>query len=163
MGKSFEERCRATGMVWTRQRRLIVEVLSEACDHPDVRELHRRVAKRDARISEGTIYRTVKLLESKGILERHVFWNTRTRYEKAQSRHHDHLIDLETGRIVEFRNREIERLQECVAERLGYRILGYHLELYGWPLAKVAGARNAPSQRTVLQSRRAVRHIGAGR
>ena len=146
MGKSFEARCQATGMTWTRQRRLIVQVLSESRDHPDIPELHRRVAKLDARISEGTIYRTVKLLESKGMLESHSFLHGRTRYEKAPDKHHDHLIDLDTGEIVEFRSAEIERLQHRVAERLGYRILTHHLELYGRPLAKIDGS-TAPGQR----------------
>lgn len=117
MKKSFQEQCRATGTAWTRQRRLIVQVLSEAHDHPDVPELHRRVAKRDARVSQGTVYRTVKLLENAGILHRHSFRDSRTRYEKVSNRHHDHLIDLDTGKVVEFRNLEIERLQEKVANR----------------------------------------------
>ena len=143
-------------MTWTRQRRLIVQVLSEARDHPDIPELHRRVGKHDPRISEGTIYRTVKLLESKGILESHSFRNGRTRYEKAPEKHHDHLIDLDTGEIVEFRNEEIERLQHRVAERLGYRILTHHLELYGWPLAKDDGSTGR-GQRIGLGSRRSSR------
>ncbi len=130
MTKSFEQRCRATGMVWTRQRRLIVQVLSEAHDHPDVPELHRRVAKHDARISEGTIYRTLKLLEGAGILERHAFRNHRHRFEKVPTQHHDHLIDVDTGQVVEFRHADIERLQEEVARRLGYRLVGHRLELY---------------------------------
>lgn len=146
MGKSFEQRCRATGIVWTRQRRLIVKVLSEASDYPDIAELRRRVAKLDPRISEGTIYRTANLLKSEGILESHTFRNGRTRYKKVASKHHNHLIDLATGRIVEFRNVEIERLQKRVAQRLGFRIVTHQLELYGWPLAKPEGPENMPPE-----------------
>jgi len=130
MKKSFEERCQATGLTWTRQRRLIVQVLSEARDHPNVSELHRRVKKHDARVSEGTVYRTVKLLENAGILERHTFRDGRFRYEKVPTQHHDHLIDVDTGQVIEFSNSKIERLQEEVAKRLGYRLVGHRLELY---------------------------------
>jgi Fur family ferric uptake transcriptional regulator len=147
MTQSFEERCRATGILWTRQRRLIVQVLSEAHDHPDVAELHRRVRRHDARVSEGTVYRTLKLLENAGVLERHAFRDGRFRFEKTPSKHHDHLIDVDTGQVIEFSSSEIERLQEEVAQRLGYSILAHRLELYGRPLAK-SGRLGAASRRT---------------
>lgn len=118
----------------TEQRRVIARVLSEADDHPDVEELHRRVSKVDERISLSTVYRTVRMLEAKGILERHEFGDGRARYEPAAGEHHDHLIDLESGQVIEFRNEQIERLQELVAKELGYRLIDHRLELFGVPL-----------------------------
>jgi Fur family transcriptional regulator, ferric uptake regulator len=119
----------------TGQRRLIAEVLAEAHDHPDVPELHRRVAARDERVSLATVYRTVKRFEEEGILERHAFRDGRARYEAAPEGHHDHLIDLQTGKVIEFRSEEIERLQAEIARRLGYDLVGHRLELYANPVA----------------------------
>lgn len=130
MTNRIEERCRAAGIRLTGQRRLIAEVLSLADDHPDVPELHRRVVARDPRVSLATVYRTVKRLETEGIVERHAFRDGRARYEAQATRHHDHLIDLESGRVIEFRSPEIERLQEEIARRLGYALVGHRLELY---------------------------------
>ena len=118
----------------TGQRRVIARVLSDATDHPDVEEVHRRVAAVDARISLSTVYRTLRLFEEAGILERHDFGEGRARYERVAKEHHDHLIDLSSGTVIEFRNEEIERLQERVARELGFRLIGHRLELYGVPL-----------------------------
>ena len=132
----IEAQCRASGMRLTGQRKLIAQVLSEAHDHPDVAELHRRVSECDSRISLATVYRTVKRLEVAGILERHAFRDGRARYEKASKKHHDHLIDLDSGRVVEFRSPEIERLQAEIARQFGYRLVAHRLELYAVPLSK---------------------------
>lgn len=121
-------------MRMTGQRRIIAQVLSEADDHPDVEEVHRRAAARDSRISLSTVYRTVRLLEEKGILERHDFGDGRARYEEAGHGHHDHLINVKTGEVIEFRNEQIERLQESVARELGFRLIGHRLELFGTPV-----------------------------
>jgi Fur family ferric uptake transcriptional regulator len=118
----------------TGQRRLIARALSEAKDHPDVFELHRRVMAQCPHISLATVYRTVKRLEAEGILERHEFRDGHARFEQASKKHHDHLIDLETGSVIEFRNAEIERLQEEIARRLGYRLVSHRLELYAVPI-----------------------------
>ncbi len=131
MSNQIEQQCRASGMRLTGQRIVIAQVLAEAHDHPDVAELHRRVAGRDKRISLATVYRTVKLLEQAGILERHRFHHGRACYEKASKKHHDHLIDLAKGKVIEFRSPEIERLQVEIARQLGFRLVGYRLELYG--------------------------------
>lgn len=120
----------------TGQRRTIARVLSEARDHPDVEEVHRRAHALDSRISLSTVYRTLKLFEGKGILERHDFGHGRGRYEPASSQHHDHLVDLESGRVIEFSNDEIEALQERVARELGFKLVGHKLELYGVPVAR---------------------------
>jgi len=119
-------------MRMTGQRRVIAQILSEADDHPDVEEVHRRASARDPRISLSTVYRTVRLLESAGILERHDFGDGRARYEQAR-RHHDHLINVKTGEVIEFKNEQIERLQENVARELGFRLIGHRLELFGMP------------------------------
>ena len=124
-------RCEAQGLKMTGQRRTIARVLSEAEDHPDVEELHARAAKADPGISLATVYRTVKLFEEEGILDRLEFGDGRARYEEAPSEHHDHLIDVNTGEVVEFRNGEIERLQQKIAEELGFELVGHRLELYG--------------------------------
>ncbi len=121
-------------MRMTGQRRIIARVLSEAEDHPDVEEVHRRAHARDNRISLSTVYRTVRLLEGAGILERHDFGEGRARYEQAGHGHHDHLINMKTGEVIEFQNDEIERLQESVARELGFRLIGHRLELFGLPL-----------------------------
>jgi Fur family ferric uptake transcriptional regulator len=130
----IEKACIAKGMRMTGQRRTIARVIAEAADHPDVEELHRRAAALDNKISLATVYRTVRLFKEMGILESHAF-HGRARYEKAPAQHHDHLIDLASGRVIEFRNEEIEKLQEIVARQLGYRLVGHRLELYGKPLA----------------------------
>jgi Fur family ferric uptake transcriptional regulator len=117
----------------TEQRRVIARVLSEAEDHPDAEELYRRAATIDPHISIATVYRTVKLFEDAGILERHDFRDGRSRYEEVPDAHHDHLIDLQTGRVIEFRNEDIERLQRLIAEELGFELVDHRLELYGVP------------------------------
>lgn len=118
----------------TGQRRVIARIISEAEDHPDVVELHRRAQSVDARIALSTVYRTVKLFEDGGIIERHEFRDGRARYEQAPHEHHDHLIDMTTGNVVEFRSEEIEQLQAEMARRLGYRLVHHRLELYAVPL-----------------------------
>ncbi|WP_245280536.1 MULTISPECIES: Fur family transcriptional regulator [Chelatococcus] len=118
----------------TGPRRVIAKVLGDADDHPDVVELHRRAAAVDERISLSTVYRTVKLFEDKGIIERHQFGDGRARYERAPKEHHDHLIDMNTGDVIEFHSEEIERLQAEIARRLGYRLVHHRLELYAVPL-----------------------------
>lgn len=131
---TIEARCVAKGMRMTGQRRVIARVLSGCEDHPDVEELFRRCAEIDNRISISTVYRTVKLFEDAGIVERHDFRDGRARYEQHRDSHHDHLIDLRSGEVIEFESHEIERLQMEVARRLGYRLVGHRLELYAVPL-----------------------------
>ncbi|HLQ90694.1 MAG TPA: Fur family transcriptional regulator [Xanthobacteraceae bacterium] len=121
-------------MRMTEQRRVIARVLAAAEDHPDVEELYRRCAELDNRISISTVYRTVKLFEDSGIIERHEFRDGRARYEQIPENHHDHLIDLRTGKVMEFRSEKIERLQAEIARRLGYRLVDHRLELYAVPL-----------------------------
>ena len=123
-------RCEARGLRMTGPRRVIARVLSEAEDHPDVEELHARAVRLDAGISLATVYRTVKLFEEAGILDRLEFSDGRARYEDAERDHHDHLIDMGTGEVIEFVDPEIEALQERIAARLGYRLIGHRLELY---------------------------------
>lgn len=130
----LEDRCVAAGMRMTDQRRVIARVIETSLDHPDVEELHRRAAAIDRRISISTVYRTVKLFEDTGIIERHDFRDGRSRYETVSDDHHDHLIDLRTGKVVEFRNIDIEKLQQFIARELGYRLVDHRLELYGIPL-----------------------------
>lgn len=130
----IEELCAAKGMKMTGQRRVIARVLSEANDHPDVEEVYRRAARIDPHISIATVYRTVRLFEEAAILERHDFGDGRSRYEEVGSEHHDHLIDLQSNRVIEFRSPEIEALQRQIAEQYGYRLVGHRLELYGVPL-----------------------------
>jgi Fur family ferric uptake transcriptional regulator len=136
MPDTITERCEAKGLRMTGQRRTIAEVLEEAEDHPDVEELHARAAARDARISIATVYRTVKLFEEAGILDKLEFGDGRARYEDAEREHHDHLIDMQSGAVIEFVDPEIEALQEKIAEKLGYRLVGHRLELYGVPRRK---------------------------
>ena len=124
-------RCEAMGLRMTEQRRVIASVLEGADDHPDVEELYTRAAEIDPNISIATVYRTVKLFEESGILARHDFRDGRSRYEDAERDHHDHLIDLSTGEVIEFVDEEIERLQEQIAAKLGYELRGHRLELYG--------------------------------
>ncbi len=123
-------------MRMTEQRRVIARVLSAAADHPDVEELHRRAHAIDPHISIATVYRTVRLFEEAGIIERHDFRDGRSRYEEVPDTHHDHLIDMKTGKVVEFVDEEIERLQQAIAARLGYRLVDHRLELYGVPVEK---------------------------
>jgi Fur family ferric uptake transcriptional regulator len=130
----IEQLCADKGMRMTGQRRIIARVLSEAKDHPDVEEVYRRANAVDRRISLSTVYRTLKLFAVHGILERHDFGAGRGRYEEVSGTHHDHLIDIETGRVIEFRSEEIERLQERIARELGFRLVGHKLELHGVPL-----------------------------
>lgn len=130
----LEDRCVAAGMRMTDQRRVIARVIESSLDHPDVEELHRRASAIDRRISISTVYRTVKLFEDTGIIERHDFRDGRSRYETVSDDHHDHLIDLRSGKVVEFRNVDIEKLQRFIAEELGYRLVDHRLELYGVPL-----------------------------
>ena len=134
MPQRIEQLCVEKGLKMTGQRRVIARVLSEAHDHPDAEELHRRAAAVDSRISIATVYRTVRLFEDAGILERHDFRDGRSRYEEAPEEHHDHLIDLTSGKVIEFRDEEIERLQQLVAERLGFKLVDHRLELYGTPI-----------------------------
>ncbi|NRB04640.1 MAG: transcriptional repressor [Rhodobacteraceae bacterium] len=127
------ERCEAKGLRMTGQRRVIADVLGEAEDHPDVEELYARAAAVDANISLATVYRTVKLFEEAGILEKLEFGDGRARYEDADRDHHDHLIDINSGEVIEFVDEEIEALQERIAAKLGYELRGHRLELYGVP------------------------------
>jgi Fur family transcriptional regulator, ferric uptake regulator len=127
----IERLCADQGLRMTGQRRVIARVLSSAKDHPDVEEVYQRANEVDPRISLSTVYRTLKLFAEKGILERHDFGHKRGRYEEASRDHHDHLIDVETGRVIEFRNEAIEALQERIARELGFRLVGHRLELYG--------------------------------
>jgi Fur family ferric uptake transcriptional regulator len=137
MSENIEEKCLAKGVKLTDQRRIIVKVLSESkenygeTDHPDVDELYNRVSKVDSKISIATVYRTVKILEEAGILVKHDFKAGKARYEQIRESHHDHLIDVRTGEIIEFVDEEIEKLQKKVAEKYGYRLVDHKLELYG--------------------------------
>ena len=131
MSDRLESLCIKQGMRMTDQRRVIARVLSEAHDHPDVEELYLRASKIDKHISIATVYRTVRLFEEAGILERHDFGDGRARYEEVREGHHDHLIDIQSGRVIEFRNEEIEALQRKVAAELGYTLVDHRLELYG--------------------------------
>ncbi len=133
MTSRLEQLCHDKGLKMTDQRRVIARVLSEAADHPDVEAVHRRASEIDPKISIATVYRTVRLFQEANILERHDFGDGRARYEEVPSEHHDHLIDLQTGRVIEFRNEEIEALQREVAARLGYRLVDHRLELYAVP------------------------------
>ena len=124
-------RCESRGIRLTEQRRVIARLIEQAEDHPDVEALHARASAIDARISIATVYRTVRLFEEAGLLERHEFGDGRARYEDAERDHHDHLIDMSTGEVIEFCDPEIEALKEAIARRLGYRLKGHRLELYG--------------------------------
>ena len=134
---SIEEKCKNKGVRLTDQRKIIAQVMSDSKekygskDHPDVDELHKRVNKIDSKISIATVYRTVKLFEESGILAKHDFKGNKARYEQAPDEHHDHLIDINTGEIIEFVNKDIEDLQKKVAEKLGYKLVDHRLELYG--------------------------------
>ena len=136
MAKTILERCESHGLRMTDQRRTIARVLEAAADHPDVEELYARSSAEDPRISIATVYRTVKLFEESGILEKHEFGDGRARYETADRDHHDHLIDMHSGEVIEFVDPEIEELQERIAARLGYELKGHRLELYGVPVRR---------------------------
>lgn len=138
MVSRIEQRCIDKGMKMTDQRRVIARVLSEAHDHPDVEEVYRRATEIDPRISIATVYRTVRLFEEADILERHDFGDGRARYEESVDDHHDHLIDVQTGHVIEFTSPEIEALQRKIAESYGFRLVGHRLELYGVPLTSPA-------------------------
>lgn len=130
----IERICIDKGMKMTGQRRVIARVLSAADDHPDVEEVYRRASEMDPKISIATVYRTVRLFEEANIIERHDFGDGRSRYEEATDEHHDHLIDIQSGKVIEFQNQEIEALQEKIAEKLGMKLVGHRLDLYGVPL-----------------------------
>ena len=134
--QTLESACVDQGMRMTEQRRIVARVLQDSADHPDVEELYRRAAAIDPNISISTVYRTVKLFEDAGIIERHDFGDGRARYETLPEEHHDHLIDLRSGKVIEFRNEEIERIQERIARELGFKLVDHRLELYAVPLDK---------------------------
>jgi len=136
MTDTITDRCEAKGLRMTDQRRTIASVLETCDDHPDVEELYNRASALDANISIATVYRTVKLFEEAGILEKHEFGDGRARYEDAERDHHDHLIDMNSGEVIEFVDPEIEALQEKIARKLGYSLKGHRLELYGVPIKK---------------------------
>lgn len=131
---SLEQKCIEKGLKMTEQRRVIARALTASNDHPDVELLYQRASAIDSKISIATVYRTVRLLEEAGIIEKHDFGDGRARYEEMSSKHHDHLIDMRSGRVIEFTNAEIEKLQEEVAKKLGYRLVDHRLELYCLPL-----------------------------
>ena len=136
MSNVIESKCIERGVRLTDQRKLVAKVMSESTDHPDVDELHKRVNKIDSKISIATVYRTVKLFEEAGVVAKHDFKGTKARYEEATHEHHDHLIDINTGEITEFVNEDIEKLQEKVAAKLGYKLVDHRLELYGSKIKK---------------------------
>lgn len=141
----IERLCVEKGMKMTEQRRVIARVLSSAEDHPDVEEVYRRASELDSRISIATVYRTVHLFEEASIIERHDFGDGRARYEEVSDEHHDHLIDIQSGKVIEFQNQEIEVLQEKIAEKYGFKLVGHRLELYGVPTeSKKKHARRRP-------------------
>ncbi len=131
MTASIEERCKQKGVKLTDQRKLIAQIMSDSHDHPNVDELYKRVSKIDSKISIATVYRTVKLFEESGILAKHEFKGGKARYEELNESHHDHLIDVKSGEIIEFVDEEIEKLQKTIAEKLGYQMVDHRLELYG--------------------------------
>ncbi len=136
MEVDIESKCIQKGVRLTDQRKLIAKVMSESESHPDVDELHKKVSKFDSKISIATVYRTVKLFEEAGIVSKHDFKGSKSRYEQAPEEHHDHLIDINSGEITEFVNEEIEKLQKQVAEKLGYKLVDHRLELYGSKIKK---------------------------
>ena len=139
MSSQLISRCESQGIRLTGQRRAVVKALEESTDHPNVEDLHERALKLDPQISIATVYRTVKLLEEIGMVERHEFGGGRARYEDADREHHDHLIDINSGQVIEFIDPEIEALQQAIATRLGYRLKGHRMELYGVPVRKDGG------------------------
>jgi Fur family ferric uptake transcriptional regulator len=137
--ETLEEQCVKKGMRMTEQRRVIAQVIEAAEDHPDVEELYRRASAIDARISLSTVYRTLNLFEEAGLVTKHDFKDGRARFEPIPDEHHDHLIDIRSGKVIEFRNEEIEAIQEVIAKRLGYRLVDHRLELYAVPLKTETG------------------------
>ena len=131
MSETIEQKCLAKGVKLTEQRKIIAKIMSDSQDHPDVDELYRRASKIDSKISIATVYRTVKLFEESGIVTKHDFKGGKARYEELNEGHHDHLIDIKTGEIIEFVDDEIEKLQQKVAEKYGYKLVDHKLELYG--------------------------------
>ncbi len=131
MTSTLEKKCVERGLRMTDQRRIIAQVLSEATDHPDAEEVYTRASEKDSKISLATVYRTVRLFDEAGIIETHDFRDGRARYELAEGEHHDHLIDVQTGDVIEFVNEEIEKLQEKIAAELGYELVDHRMELYG--------------------------------
>ena len=136
MASSLEQKCIDSGLKMTGPRRVIAKVISDSHDHPDVEMVYQRAVKVDQKISIATVYRTVKLFEEAGITQKHDFGDGRARYEEATEEHHDHLIDLKSGKVIEFTNEAIEKLQEVVAQELGYKLVDHRLELYGVPIKK---------------------------
>ena len=132
--ETLEEQCARKGMRMTDQRRVIAQVMEQAQDHPDVEELYRRASAIDPRISLSTVYRTLNLFEEAGLVTKHDFKDGRARFEPIPDEHHDHLIDIRSGKVIEFRNEEIEAIQEVIAKRLGYRLVDHRLELYAVPI-----------------------------
>ena len=139
---TLEEACVARGMRMTDQRRIIARIIEAASDHPDVEELYRRASAIDARISLSTVYRTVNLFEEAGLVTKHDFKDGRARFELIPDEHHDHLIDIRSGKVIEFRNEEIEAIQELIAKRLGYKLVDHRLELYAVPLDDQQSAKD---------------------
>ena len=131
MSNEIENKCISKGVRLTEQRKLVAKVMSDSDDHPDVDELHKRVSKLDSKVSIATVYRTVKLFEEAGIVSKHDLKGNKARYEEVPKEHHDHLIDINTGEIIEFVDEDIEKLQKKVAEKLGYKLVDHRLELYG--------------------------------
>ena len=131
MSETIEQKCLAKGVKLTDQRKIIAKIMSESQDHPDVDELYRRVSAIDGKISIATVYRTVKLFEESGIVTKHDFKGGKARYEELNESHHDHLIDIKTGQIIEFVDQDIEELQKKVADKYGYKLVDHKLELYG--------------------------------
>ena len=136
MSGDIESKCKQKGVRLTEQRKLIAKLMSDSSGHPDVDELHKKVGQLDSKISIATVYRTVKLFEEAGIVAKHDFKGSKSRYEQASEEHHDHLIDVNSGEITEFVNEEIERLQKQVAEKLGYKLVDHRLEIYGSKIKK---------------------------
>ncbi len=137
--ETLEEQCARKGMRMTDQRRVIAQVMEQASDHPDVEELYRRASAIDPRISLSTVYRTLNLFEEAGLVTKHDFKDGRARFEPIPDEHHDHLIDIRSGKVIEFRNEEIEAIQELIAKRLGYKLVDHRLELYAVPMQKDEG------------------------
>ena len=136
MSNEIENKCISKGVRLTEQRKLVAKVMSDSDDHPDVDELHRRVSKLDSKVSIATVYRTVKLFEEAGIVSKHDFKGNKARYEEVPKEHHDHLIDINSGEIIEFVDKDIEKLQNEVAKKLGYKLVDHRLELYGSKIKK---------------------------
>jgi Fur family ferric uptake transcriptional regulator len=145
MPTRLEELCVQKGLKMTEQRRVISRVLSEATDHPDVEQVYRRAVEIDPKISIATVYRTVRLFEEANVIERLDFGDGRSRFEENREEHHHHLIDLQSGEVIEFVNEEIERLKERIARDLGYELIGHRLELYGIPLPRESQSNNDPA------------------